>query len=139
MIAAAGQSKVEMYGLCKVEMSAFLGTGGTIAAGKARSRCGLSCRSRVIGMVDFRKSGRSDGTPIELFLRFCSGIEDFGQIDRYRGIAQRTSCFGIAANMLSDRQYCLLPVGLGDLAHELGPGHVHGPVDVPGLWPRVVP
>ena len=29
----------------------------------------------------------------------------------------------------------LLPVDLGDLAHELGPGHVHGPVDRAGRRP----
>src|SRR2546428_13138585 len=34
--------------------------------------------------------------------------------------------------------YCLLPVGLGDLTHELGPRHVHGPVDLAGLWSPIV-
>src|SRR6185437_14314043 len=40
--------------------------------------------------------------------------------------------------MVSDRWSCSLPVRLGDLANELGPGHVHGPVDLAGLRPRIV-
>src|SRR5262245_19487510 len=32
----------------------------------------------------------------------------------------------------------LLSVGLGDLADKFGPRHVHGPIDLAGLWPRVV-
>ena len=32
----------------------------------------------------------------------------------------------------------LLSVGLGDLADELSPGHIHGPVHLAGLWPRIV-
>src|SRR5215218_2568100 len=32
----------------------------------------------------------------------------------------------------------LLSVGLGDLADELGPGHVHCPIDLAGLRSRIV-
>ena len=32
----------------------------------------------------------------------------------------------------------LLTVGVGDLADKLGPGHVHGPVHLPGLRSRII-
>ena len=32
----------------------------------------------------------------------------------------------------------LLSVGVGDLADKLGPGHVHGPVHLAGLWSRII-
>src|SRR5258708_3579489 len=32
----------------------------------------------------------------------------------------------------------LLCVGVGDLADKLGPGHVHGPVHLAGLWSRII-
>ena len=32
----------------------------------------------------------------------------------------------------------LLSVGVGDLADKLGPGHVHGPVHLAGLWLRII-
>ena len=35
-------------------------------------------------------------------------------------------------------QFHLLSVGLGDLADELGPAHVHGRVDLAGLRSRIV-
>ena len=31
-----------------------------------------------------------------------------------------------------------LSSGVGDLADKLGPGHVHGPVHLAGLWSRII-
>jgi hypothetical protein len=69
----------------------------------------------------------------------ASGSVRYGQLPGSTAVLRASGNrlpIGIAS--LSDRSCCLLPVGLGDLAHELGPRHVHGPVDLPSLWPRVV-
>ena len=40
--------------------------------------------------------------------------------------------------MSGECKNCLLPVGVGNLAYELGPGHIHGTVDRAGLGSRIV-
>jgi hypothetical protein len=42
---------------------------------------------------------------------------------------------GVSGHSLSR----LFSVGLCDLADEFGPAHVHGPIDIAGLRPRIVP
>ena len=44
----------------------------------------------------------------------------------------------LAKDNVAQKAVHLLSVGLGDLADELGPSHVYGPVDLAGLRSRIV-